>query len=647
MKTQVRRPAIFITNKQNFRDRSLIIMKNTVTTYVLFLVCATCFCQNATINRLEHVVIHADKKLKKHSAGYKVATLSDSIIIKNIESFTSLLRFNSPLYLREYGAGGTSSASFRGTSSSNTAVIWNGVNINSINNGQTGFNSLTVSLFDAIDIRSGGGSLEYGSGAVGGTIHLNDKLEFTKTKQIKNQILASVGSFETYRGLYKFKLSNSKLAANFGISYNKSENDYKLLNTDFKNTNGAYENFGFNLSAAYSLTKFSKLKFYSANYLGKRLFSGELPNPLAANDKYQDINHRNSLVYTLEKSRLSHEVKLAFLTQEYRYYEDKTLSTFNFGKSKRYLINYNTSYSLPKLKASITSYSEYESAFGKTDQIVERNRRQFSQSFIYNQSINNLIFFDFKLRKDFNSDYDVPYTYALGVKVKPFKHLFFRTNASKNYRVPTYNDLFWPGQGNLNLIPETALQGELGIGYKTNKFLIDIGLFYIDSKDKIAWTPSGNPDRPGVWVPINLSEVNNKGLEISLLFKESFNNHAVKLNANYSYIIATNTSTDKQLIFVPKHLLNGNLTYSYKRFGFFYQQLFNGEVYTTESNSNDFVIPHYFVTNTGLDYKLLKLQNKQLTIGIKVNNIFNRYYEIQPRRPMPNRGFNFNINYKF
>ena len=623
-------------------------MRKILIVSIFYIVCFNSIAQNGSlVNRLDEVIIQADKKLKKYSVGYKVATLSDSIILRNTESFSSLLRFNSPLYIKEYGSGGTSSASFRGTSSSNTAVIWNGININSINNGQTGFNSLTVSLFDAIDIRSGGGSLEYGSGAVGGTIHLNDYLRFTNTKQIKNQLVASLSSFETYRGLYKFKFSNSKLAINSGVSYNQSENNYKFLNTDFKNTNGAYENFGVNVSAAYSLTKFSKLKFYSANYLGERFFSGELPNPLTANEKYQDFSHRNLLIYTHEKSRLNHEAKLAFLTQEYRYFEDRTLGTFNFGKSKRYLINYNVSYSIPKLKASITSYLEYESAFGKTDQITERNRKQFSQSLIYNQNINSLVSFDAKLRKDFNSDYDVPFTYALGVKVKPFRNLFFRANGSKNYRVPTYNDLFWPGQGNLDLIPETALQGEFGIGYKNNQFLIDIGIFYIDAKDKIVWRPGGDPARPGVWVPINLSEATNKGLEIALSFNEAFNKHIVTFNANYSYIMATNKTTDKQLIFVPKHLLNGNLGYTYKRFSFFYQQLFNGKVYTTESNSNDFVIPHYFVANTGLDYKLYNLHDKQLTIGIKVNNVFNKYYVVQPRRPMPNRNLNFNINYKF
>lgn len=623
-------------------------MKKILFTALVFFVWFNCVAQNdSLVNRLDEVVIRSDKKLKKHSAGFKVVTLSDSVIVKNIESFSALLRFNSPLYIREYGAGGTSSASFRGTSASNTAVIWNGININSINNGQTGFNSLTVSLFDAIDIRSGGGSLEYGSGAIGGTIHLNDNLQFSNDKDVTHQLMASVGSFETYNALYKIKLSNSKWTINAGLSYNQSENDYPFLETDLKNTNGAYENLGFNVSGAFLLTKASKLKFYSSNYFGERFFSGELPNPTTANDKYQDFNHRNLLIYTNQSDRLSHEAKLAFLTQEYRYFEDKALESFNFGKSKRYLVNYNVTYSLPKWNADISSYSEYESAFGKTDQTTEHNRTQFSQSFIYDQNIKGLLFLDAKIRKDFNSDYDVPFTYALGLKVKPKRHLFIRANGSKNYRVPTYNDLYWPGQGNLDLVPETALQGEVGVGYKNNQFSIDIGSFYIFSKDKIVWAPNGDSNRPGVWVPINLAEVNNRGTEVTLSYEESFNKHKIQLSINYSYTEAIDSATDKQVIYVPEHLSNANLGCNYKRFSFFYQQLYNGKVYTTESNSEDFVLPHYFVANTGVDYKLINTQNQQLKIGLKINNVFNENYVVQPRRPMPNRNFNFNINYNF
>ena len=236
-------------------------MKKHLLFTTFFIITNAMLAQNDSIRTvLKEIIVVADKKIE-NSKGYKIQILNDSIITKNTESFTSLLRFNSLIYLKEYGAGGTSTASFRGTSSSNTAVIWNGININSINNGQTGFNSLTVSLFDAIDVRSGGGSIEYGSGAVGGTIHLNDQLLYKSKKVIENQFVGSIGSFSTYNSLYKFKISTEKLALKLGMSYNESENDYKLFGTDFKNFNGAYNNFNMSVGLAYKFNPKSELKF--------------------------------------------------------------------------------------------------------------------------------------------------------------------------------------------------------------------------------------------------------------------------------------------------------------------------------------------------------------------------------------------------
>ncbi|EAR12860.1 putative TonB-dependent outer membrane receptor [Polaribacter irgensii 23-P] len=596
---------------------------------------------------LKEVVVVADQRIAENSTGYKIRTLKDSILLKNTESFTALLRFNAPIYFKEYGAGGTSTASFRGTSASNTAVIWNGININSINSGQTGFNSLTVSLFDQIDIRSGGGSIEYGSGAIGGTIHLSDALVYRPKKTIQNQFVASVGSFSTYRGLYKFKMSSENFSLKIGFSYNQSENDYKLLGTRFKNTNGAYHNSNTTVTFGYRTSLFSQLKLYSTNYKGTRFFSGELPNPKAANDKYKDINQRNLLVYTHEKDNISQELKFGFLTQEYQYFGDKDSDNFNFGRTKRYLSNYSIAYRLPEWHSTITSYSEYESVFGKTDGIVEKNRRQFSQSFEYQQRVQNLFSFDIKVRKDLNSDFKVPVSLALGVQSKKINHVSFRANGSKNYRVPTFNDLYWPGQGNQNLIPETAMQGEFGVVFKKNKMNIDVSVFYIDAKNKIVWIPNGDSERPGVWTPMNLANTENRGIELASNYTEVFGHHAVTANVNYAYTIAKDKRTNTFLMFVPKHLLNSSFAYRFKQVGLFYQQLFTGKTFTTASNSKDFIISSFFVANIGGDYSIIQNKNQKVSIGFKVNNVFNENYVTQPRRPMPNRNFNLNINYKF
>jgi len=601
------------------------------------------FAQVDSVQKLDLINLHSIK-LKKHSKGFKVVTMSDSVIVKNIESFSTLLRFNSPIYIKEYGSGGTSSASFRGTSASNTAVVWNGININSVNNGQTGFNSLTTSLYDNINIRSGGGSIEFGSGAIGGTIHLNNQLRFGN--YFENQIVSSFGSYETFQNLYKLSYGNEKTAIKFGISYNQSQNDYKWLGHNLKNENGAYKNLNVSLSLSQKLSEFSKISFYSEKYNGNRQFSGQLPNPSAAKEKYKDLSFRNLIDFHYEKENYAHSLKLAYLTQEYQYFADKNSHSYSFGKSNRFISNYNFNYNFSN-SSNLESFSEFESVIGKTDQIQGNNRNQWSQSLIWNKKFEDKVSMNAKVRKDFNSDYKMPFIFALGVEVKPVRNTFVRVNGSKNYRVPTYNDLYWPELGNDKLIPESSLQGEIGLGYKNNQFKIDVGAYFIESKDKIIWKPGADPDKPGMWTPINLSEVLNKGIELVIAYNENINDHLFDIQFNYNYTLATDKASDKTLTYVPKHLFNGNIGYSYHRLSAFYQHLFNGEVFTTEDNIDMYTVPYFNIGNVGVNYKVINKHKNVLDLGIKINNVFNKAYEVLPRRPMPNRNINFNINYKF
>ncbi|WP_408038660.1 TonB-dependent receptor plug domain-containing protein [Tenacibaculum amylolyticum] len=605
--------------------------------------------QSDTIfNRLNEVVIQANKRLSKTSKAYKLLKINDSVIVNNVESFTSLLRFNTPIYFREFGQGGTSSPSFRGTSASNTAVVWNGININSINNGQTGFNSLTVGLYDELNVRSGGGSIEFGSGAIGGTIHLNDVLTFSEKKKLQHQIFTAVGSFTTINSLYKLKYNSSKYAFNLGFSFNTSDNDYPFINSDFRNANGAYKNYTINLSNAYKFSERLVLDAYMTYYFGDRLFSGELPNPTAANDQYKDINYRNLLSLTYNLNNLKLTGRLAYLFQEYRFFDDKETGSFNFGQSKRAFSDLTADYNFKKLNATLTSNTRFERVKGRTDQILPQYRTEFSQSFIFDHKVKPNFSYDLKIRKEYNSDFKVPLSYAAGFKLKPFYSFFIRANASRNFRVPTYNDLFWPGQGNPNLIPETSFQGELGLGYKSSNVFIDVAYFNIDTKDKIVWTPNGDPNRPGVWVPINLNETLNQGIELtSKISYNFFNDYKMNLRLNYVFVHAKNKNTNRLIPFVPKHIANINLSVSKGKWSMFYQQLFNDQVFTTESNSLDFVVDRFFVSNIGVNYKLINTEKQQLGVGLKVNNLLNSDYEIVQNRPMPGINYNFNLNYKF
>ncbi|MFD0991722.1 TonB-dependent receptor plug domain-containing protein [Tenacibaculum geojense] len=604
--------------------------------------------QDTIFNSLDEVFIQANKRLLINSKTLKVIQLNDSVILNNNESFTNLLRFNSSLYFREQGAGGSSSVSFRGTSSSNTAVMWNGININSINNSQTDFNSLTVGLFDEINVRSGGGTIEYGSDAIGGTIHINDLLKFDHNKNISNNIITSYGSFNTFNSLYKLKFKSKRYSLNFGLSFNGSDNDYPFLDSDFKNTNGSYKNYALNFSNALKISNKLVLELFSTFYFGDRLFSGELPNPSSANDKYHDINQRNLLSLIYSSNNFRYTGRVGYLYQKYKFFENKNSKVFNYGTSKRIITDFTLDYQFVNMDAVISSISRFESVYGETDQINQKNRIEFSQSLIYKHNILDKFLYDLKLRKDYNSDFQVPLSFSFGFKLNILDNLFIRANTSKNYRIPSYNDLFWPGQGNLNLIPESSLQGELGFGFKTKSLFFDIAYFNINTKDKIIWTPNGDPNRPGVWVPLNIDKTNNKGVEFSSTLQHTyFNKILANYSINFTYVVTLDKTTGLPLPFIPENVLNFNMSYAYKKYSFFYQFLFNDKVFTTKSNSQDYKVDSYSINNIGVNYDLIKSKKNKLNIGFKFNNLFNKKYFIVTNRPMPGFNYNFNINYKF
>ena len=74
----------------------------------------------------------------------------DSLMLKeNIAlSMADILAYNSSLFVKNYGRATLSTVSFRGTSSSHTQVLWNGIAINSPMLGMTDFSQIPSYLID-------------------------------------------------------------------------------------------------------------------------------------------------------------------------------------------------------------------------------------------------------------------------------------------------------------------------------------------------------------------------------------------------------------------------------------------------------------------------------------------------------------------
>jgi len=616
-------------------------MKYTV--YLLFVISfglpKTLIAQTDSIQVLD-VVVLSDTKLKDYASGFKITKLNDSIIAKNATSLTGLLAFNSNIYFKENGFGMVSSPSFRGTNASQTAVIWNGININSQLNGQTDFNTINTSQFNDVTIRSGGGSVQYGSGSIGGTVHLNNKLAFYT--HFDNDIRVSYGSFDFKNITYNSDFGTNKWSGNVGLSYVESENDYKFLGTDLKNTNGAFNNFNVNANFGLFISDRDILKLYHQSFVSDRELSSALVAP--SRSKYEDENFRTMLEWSHLSNATTSKFKVAHLQELFRYFENKEGPDYSFGKVNTLILKHNFNIRLSEA-IQVQSILEYNYIEGDGSSFSNPNRRVFSATALLNHKITKKLTYGVNLRKDVTSDFKSPIVFSLDGRYDVSQNYTLRMNGSKNFRIPTFNDLYWQPGGNLDLVPESSYQIDFGQEFNYKILNFKLNAFYIITDDLIQWQPNNT----GVWSPTNIAEVENYGLESELSFQKTLGKNHLKLNANYSYTVSEDTTTKKQLIYVPFHKGNVNLAYSFKSFSMFYQHVFSGDVFITDDNLTGrlYSLNAFDVANIGFNYKILNTKSSTLDLGLKVNNLYNEIYQNVASRPMPNRNFNIQIHYKF
>jgi iron complex outermembrane receptor protein len=238
--------------------------------------------------------------------------------------------------------------------------------------------------------------------------------------------------------------------------------------------------------------------------------------------------------------------------------------------------------------------------------------------------------------------------------------LRIKWNASKNYRLPSLNDLYWLPGGNRDLLPELGYSADLGISsdLKLNNEdsngasngrsgqWFEITGFYANISNWILWTPTGQ-----TWSPQNLKRVRNSGVEVSYRGSRSFNafglRHSLTINMCYSLIdskvleseVVGDRGIGKSLIFIPRHNMKYNLEYQVLNWSLIFGQCLTGKVYLDAINES--YMPYYGPSYLIITKQIEGAGDSRLKLGIKMNNLFNEEYQIMPYRPMP--GFNVNV----
>lgn len=610
---------------------------------------------NDTLN-LKTVTVTEERILDS----YKLTKL-DSFATKEAINLSELLNNNSSIFVKNYGASSLSSVSFRGTGASHTSVLWNGVSLNSPMNGQVDFSLFPTLFIDEAEIYHGASGLVNGSGALGGSVALNNITKFDKG--FSTVLEQSVGSFSNYTSNAKATYSNKKWFTETQLYYNSNKNNFEFVNISLKEKplikqqNANIEQYGIQ-QAIFRKFKSSKIGirfwyFNSDRKLPTNMLSVLNNDAIASNEYQLDKSYRAMLEWSGFTSMFNYKVTSTYLKDGLTY--NDSISSIHSKNNAEVIDNkLNTSiYLNRKFVIKNTMSLRYEQAIADG---FNNNQHRFNNYWLFgiNKKIQrlNLSIFNRMMMVGKETQLLAP---SLGVMYSLTKNntLKIKANTAINYNYPTFNDLYWSAGGNENLKPEKAEMVELGISKSiSNKITLienELTGFYSHVYDWIIWLPTSS----NIWSPTNLREVENRGLEYSLKLTANYQKLKINLTGNYAYTLSTNrkgknendNSVNKQLIYVPYHQANYTLRLSLKQFTLSYNYSFTGERFI--STDNNWYMPANFISNVGLS-KILNITPKtRLNASFKANNIFNQDYQAIAWRAMPGRNYLFTLSFQF
>ena len=221
-------------------------------------------------------------------------------------------------------------------------------------------------------------------------------------------------------------------------------------------------------------------------------------------------------------------------------------------------------------------------------------------------------------------------------------HFRCKASVSRNYRVPTLNDLYWQPGGNPNLVPEDGWTAETGIEYTSHSdgFEVKTSLTgYVRVIDQwIMWMPPIKDVR-NYWSPINITKVNTQGLETRASADWNKGKWLFSVNAGLDLTWSTfgeplpefTIEKGDQLFYIPVENLQMGLRLGTQRWNLQYFHHWFG----SSPGINEDVNPGN-VGSLNLNYHFSGGKSGWL-LYLQADNVWNVPYRLIERRPMPGR----------
>jgi iron complex outermembrane receptor protein len=607
----------------------------------------------------------------QYLAGVKIQTL-DSLALRHsaAQNIADLLMNQTGIYFKQYGNGMLASVAFRGTGASHTAVLWNGLNINALTYGQTDFSLLSVLATENLSIQYGSASALYGSDALGGAINLSSQANWGQGLSLDFQQVA--GSFGLFSSNANVVYSNKKFETKTRLYYSEIANNF-----EFKNIAAAGKPFERQNNAAskmYGAIQEWNYRFAKNRYLSLKAWYSfrhlAIQPTMSANQDFDNFTQQQDDNLRLMADYFDHS-KIGFFNLKLAYLYDNLLYNQSSRSATNRLIG--------QLRYEKSLAPQWSLQAGINTQQVLTNVDNYAQKCQENRS-DIFAFLSYKplkiwhlslnIRQAFVSGFSAPLAPSLGSQWQIFRHsrtpkapslsgrvgeglLSFKFLASRNYRVPTLNDRFWNPGGNPQLRSDSGWSAEVGLvyQYKSQNFRweSEITHYQMWVNDWILWQPQVD-----FWRPQNQRQVHARGLELNNQFYLQGKKWQSSFSLAYAYTQSTNQADaqvnfqNKQLPYTPLHRLAINANFTYQTWWLALNWHYTSLRYETLDNLKGLLtsVPAFQILNFS-GGKSFKIQNNQIHITLKINNLSNVQYQNYLFRAMPGIHYQIGLNYQF
>jgi vitamin B12 transporter len=547
-----------------------------------------------------------------------------------LSSLAELLQKQSGIEISNLGGPGkVSSINIRGTSSTHSIILLDGMRIGASTSSMTAIENLPLSQIEKIEIVRGPTSSLYGQDGIGGVIQI-----FTKKGREGFHPYLSIGY-----GRYQTKQLNA------GISGGNKTTSY-ALNISGTNTDGfsafvpdsskasntqnldkdKYKNRSISSTLSYNLNKDYKIDLQYFLTTGRNMFDNRFAN-FSPDQNYRDKSKQE--VYAMKTTGQINKlwessIKIGKSTDLYSAQQHYNMDTFVYDpdvvdlyETTQYQMTWQNNIKLNK-GSLVMLYDFLQEKIDTTDLYDKTKRTNNGFVLGYNTEYNQNTL-QTSLRKDLNSQYNNETTGNIGYAYQINPQWKISSSFGTAFVAPSFNYLYssvdsW-ALGNPDLKPEKSKNIEGSIKYQDNSKSFSLTAYQNAIKDFIIYEAIAENSRTNTQ---NLNEAKIQG--VTLTGDQSFEH--IQLKGSLTAESPKNKDTNKYLPRRAKLYGNLGINYYIQEWIFGIEQIGSGSRYDDKANNNK--IEGYTITNLIANFAL----NEKTTINFRLDNAFDKAYAL-------------------